>query len=57
MEAFGTLQFCCICVRWCRGFVQCIARLGEGSVEGSLLALWGCVELMLCNLHFVVRLH
>lgn len=31
----------------------CGARLGEGSAEGSSLALWGCAELMLCNLHFV----
>lgn len=57
MAVFGTLQFCCIRVRWCRGFVWCVARLGEGSLEGSSLALWGCAELMLCNLHFAVRLY
>lgn len=35
----------------------CGARLGEGSAQGSSLALWGCAELMLCNLHFVGFLH
>lgn len=35
----------------------CVARLGQGSTEGSLPDFWGCVELMLCNLQFVVGLH